>query len=737
MHRPIRGLLGPAALALVAACSPQQEQGDAPPPVVDSTYTGQGDFDAIEDRGQLRLLVVRRAGGVDRLPRAGTPTSAQIASAARFARSVGLEPVVVLVEHFDALIPALLEGRGDVIVANLPMTDSHRERIDFTVALDRRRQVVVKGVDDGLAAPVDLAGRTLTVGANSRYSETARQLQSQHPELTIDTREGLSTRRQLDLLADGAIELTLADSNTLDTALEYRDGIEAAFPVTPETGIAWGIRPNADGLKAVLDRFITQRKLAEYQRERHTGDLPEIKRRRTLRMVTRNSAVNYFVWRGQLLGFEYELAKRFADSLGLRLEVVVADTRRELLTMLREGRADVGAAFLTPSGDTPDDGIAYSRPYHHAVKQVVTDTNDRALTHPTDLAGRRFHVRRGSDAWRELERLQSDNDVALEREAVPEDVATETMIRRVAAGEYDLTLVDDHIAKNAAIWNRRIRAGLEIGEPEADRWAFRAGNDQLQAAADRFLEDAYRGEFYNVLYAKYFEDQDRIRRYQSQRVSLGSAQQLTPYDDLIQRYAQRHGFDWRLIAALIFQESGFNPDSASWVGAKGLMQVMPRTAEQVGVTGDLTDPETSVKAGTRYLAWLRERFDADLRVRDRMWLTLAAFNAGIGHVRDARRLADDLGLDPDQWFDNVERAMLKLSERRHFRNARFGYVRGEEPVDYVRAIRERYEAYILWTNDCWPNCQPPPEPQVVQKTQPAKPSPGAGRPRMDVTAPGN
>jgi len=737
MHRPIRGLLGSATLALVAACSPPQQDGDAPPPVVDSTYTETGDFDAIQDRGQLRLLVVRRTGDVDRLPRAGTPTSTQIAAAARFARSVGLEPVVVLVDHFDALIPALLDGRGDVIVANLPMTEAHRARIEFTVALDRRRQMVAKRVSDDLAGPSELAGRTLTVGARSRYRDTAKTLQSQHSGLAIETRQGLSTRDQLDLLADGAIDLTLADSNTLETALEYRDGITGAFPVTPETGIGWGIRPNADRLKAVLDRFITQRKLAEYQRERHTGDLPEIKRRNTLRVVTRNSAVNYFVWRGELLGFEYELAKRFADSLGLRLELVVADTRRELLAMLREGRADVGAAFLTRPDDEPEDGIAYSRPYHHAVKQVVADTRDDALNEPDDLTGRRFHVRRGSDAWRELERLQSRTGVAFKREAVANEVSTETMIRRVASGEYDLTLVDDHIAKNAAIWNQQIRAALEIGEPEADRWAVRADNDQLLAAANRFLEDAYRGEFYNVLYAKYFEDRDRIRRYRSQRVSLGSAQQLTPYDELIQRYAQRHGLDWRLVAALMFQESGFNPDSTSWVGAKGLMQVMPETAEQVGVTGDLTDPETNIKAGTRYLAWLRERFDADLRVRDRMWFTLAAFNAGIGHVRDARRLAADLGLAPDQWFDNVERAMLKLSERRHFRNARFGYVRGEEPVDYVRTIRERYEAYILWTNDCWPNCPPPPEPQVVEKTAPATPSPGAGRPRMDVTAPGN
>lgn len=696
------------ALALAAGCSEPGGQAFEPPRVVEPGYEETGDLDAIRDQGRLRLLVVRRPGTIDRLPRAGLPVSAQIEAAARFARTAGLEPVIVLVDHYDQLIPALVEGRGDLIVANLAITPALRERIDFTVALDRTRQVLVARAGDPIERPGELADREITVGFNSRFWDTARTLQQAHPGLRVHSLPELSTERKLDLLADGRIDLTIADSNTLDKVLQYREDIRSAFAVSDETGVGWGLRRDAPRLKASLDRFITRRKLTQIDRERRTGGLPAIERSRTLRVVTRNSAANYFVWRGKLMGFEYELARRFAERLGVRLEVVVAEDRDAMLPMLREGRADIAAAFLTPEGRTSADGIAWSRPYHFAVQQVVTDRADPSIERIADLEGRTFHVRESSRHWRTLQRLRHGRGLDIEVRAVPGHEEPETTVDKVAHGDYDLTLADDHIVKNAAIWNDDVRAALDIGEPVAHRWALRAGDQRLQEAADAFLDEAYRGEFYNVIYAKYFEDGDRVRRYQSQRIDLAGAgdRRLSPYDDLIRKYARRHDFDWRLIAAQIFHESGFDPATQSRLGAVGLMQVLPRTARQVGVTGDLTDPETNIRAGVRYMDWLRDRFEEGLSVQDRMWFTLAAFNAGAGHVRDARRLAPQLGLDPDRWIDNVETAMLRLAEWRHFRHARFGYVRGGESVEYVRRIRERYQAYILWARDCWPDCEP-------------------------------
>lgn len=699
-------------LALAGGCTGPGEQAPEPPRVVESTYEETGDLGAIRRHGQLRLLVVRRPGSVDRLPRAGLPVSGQIQAAARYARSIGLEPVIVLVDHYEELVPALVEGRGDLIIANLPITPALRERIGFTVALDRTRQVLVARASDPIERPEELAGRDITVGFNSRFWETARALQQEHPGLRVRSLPGLSTQRKLDLLADGRIDLTIVDGNTLEQVLQYREDVRGAFAVSEETGVGWGLRRDASRLKASLDRFITRRKLSELDQERRTGDLPAIEKSRTLRVVTRNSAANYFVWRGQLMGFEYELARRFAEHLGVRLEVVVAENHDALLPMLREGRADIAAAFLSPEGRTGADGIAWSRAYHFAVQQVVTDREDRTIERLADLEGRTFHVRESSRYWRTLQRLQHGRDLDIEIRAVPGHEEPETTLAKVARGDYDLTLVDDHILRSAATWNDELHAVLAIGDRVAHRWAMRAGSPRLKAAADEFLDRAYRSTFYNVIYAKYFEDQDRIRRYQAQRIDMPEAvgRRLSPYDELIQEHARRHDFDWRLITAQIFHESGFDPEARSPRGALGLMQILPRSARQVGISGDLTDPETNVRAGLRYLDWLRERFEEELRVEDRMWFTLAAYNAGAGHVRDARRLAAALGLDPDRWFDNVEEAMLRLAERRHFRHARFGYVRGGEPVEYVRRIRERYQAYVLWTHDCWPSCGPGEEP---------------------------
>ena len=712
---PVRPALAALAALLVAACAqPETTQFEPPRVVEESPYIEKGDFDAIQRHDQLRLLMVRRPGTVNRLPRAGSPVNAQLRAAARFARSVGLEPVVVLVDRFEELVPALRAGRGDLIIANLPITAERRDRIGFTVAIDRSRQMLVARADDPIEEPSGLADRDLTVEFGSRYWSTARSLQERFDGLRVHSLPGLTTERKLDLLAEGEIDLTILDSNRLNAILEYRDDLRSAFPVSSETGIAWGLREEAEQLKAVLDRFITQRKLVQFERKRHKGDLPRIRQSRELRVATRNSAANYFVWRGQLLGFEYELAKRFAERLGVRLQIIVADPDESLREMVRSGRADMAAAFLTRGSGGDSTGLAWSRPYHFAVKQVVAADDQAPVSAVSDLDGRVLHLRQDSSAWALASRLRREHEAQFRLRAVPSDETPEEIVRNVARGRYDLTLVDDHIAKNAAAWRDNVSIHVELGEPVPHRWAFRADSNQLKAAADRFLGSTYRSTFYNTLYAKYFRDRDRIRQYQAQRIDLDSGRQLSPFDPLIKRYAKKEGFDWRLIAAQMFQESGFNPNARSWVGARGLMQIMPATARQVGVTDSITDPEVNIRAGIRYLDWLRDRFEEDLSVQNRMWFTLASFNAGLGHVRDARRLAERVGLDPDRWFDNVERAMLMLSKPKYYRHARFGYVRGREPVNYVRSIRERYQAYILWTNDCWPSCQPSPHPTVTE-----------------------
>lgn len=724
-------LLVAAGLVLAAACSSPDESAFEPPRVVADGPTATGDFAALRERGQLRLLLVDRPGRGGPLPAPGTPLYDQMAAASGFARSLDLEPVVVPVDDHARLAPALREGRGDLIVANRALADFGPD-VGRTVAFARTRQMLVKRADDPLSERSELAGRTITLNPRAPYWESARRLQDARPALAVEPRSRLSDERKIELLLADEIDLAILNRNRLEAALEQTDGLAPAFPVSDAFGIGFGLRSDMPRLKEELDRFIRQRALTQFQPDRRLGDLDAIQREGTLRVATRNDAAHYFVWRGRFMGFEYELAKRFAEHLGVRLEVVVGEHDAALRDLVRAGRADMAAAFLM-RGVGDDRGLLYSRPYHEAVHQVVTDKADQALQELPDLAGRTVHVPKGSDGWRIARGLRERAGLEFTIEALPADRAISSVLSGVAQGRYDVTIADDHIVRNAMGWNNQVRPAVDIGKRVANRWVFRADSPQLRDAANAFLDEAHRSEFYNVIYAKYFDDAERIRRFRDERADMARGVVLTPYDELFKNFAGEHGFDWRLIAAQAYQESSFDPRARSWAGAVGLLQIMPRSARQIGVEGDLTDPETNVRAGVRYLKWLRGRFEEDLSVRDRTWFMLASYNAGAGHVRDARALAERLGLDPDRWFGHVEKAMLKLAERQHFRDAPFGYVRGQEPVDYVRDIRARYQAYQLWTQDCWPDCDPDSDAEEAGQTTASEP----GRPRESANASGS
>ena len=224
----------------------------------------------------------------------------------------------------------------------------------------------------------------------------------------------------------------------------------------------------------------------------------------------------------------------------------------------------------------------------------------------------------------------------------------------------------------------------------AHGWAVNKQNKELLAAIDAFFDKEYRGVFYNITYKKYFKNKRNIRKHE--KIRAGKTGRISDYDHLFKKFAQRFGFDWRLIAAQAYAESRFDPRARSWVGAKGLMQIMPRTARELGFR-NVVKPRNGVHAGVKYLARMRDRFEPELEVVDRNSFALASYNAGYGHVLDARRMAESRGLDANRWSGNVERAMLLLSHPKFAKQARYGYCRGSEPVGYVRKIFEHYQAF--------------------------------------------
>jgi membrane-bound lytic murein transglycosylase F len=301
-------------------------------------------------------------------------------------------------------------------------------------------------------------------------------------------------------------------------------------------------------------------------------------------------------------------------------------------------------------------------------------------------------VRESSSYWTTLRALLAEG-AGFELHAAPEQQETEEIIGRVAGGEYDLTLADSHIVAIELAHRDDIQVGVTLGDPIQHGWAMRPSNPGLIAAINAFWKKEYRGLVYNMTANKYFKNDRKMKSHAVHR--SGTRGEISSYDDPTRRHAAKHGFDARLILAQMYQESRFNPNARSFAGALGLLQVMPRTAKELGIGADqLAEPEVGIETGVRYLSWVRGRFSEQLPSAERTWFSLAAYNVGPGHVRDARKLAKQRGLDPDQWFDNVEVAMLSKEDPQVHRSTRYGYCRGSEPVRYVREIRDRYRAYL-------------------------------------------
>lgn len=654
----------------------------------------QGDFIDILRQGKLRILLTRDYSSADYLPRGRSPQAEQQRIVEEFALSHGLMPELVLVENFSKLIPALQAGQGDIVIDNLTINDSRLEKISFSVPVDHVfEQVLVPKNDNSIQRVRDLDGKSVMVDRGSTFWHALKWLkQKRYPDIEIlETADGVQTEAVLDLLAAGKIDATIMDSNLVEIYQSYRDDFRVAVNFSGQRDIGWGVRKTAPQLVSEINRYLQLEHSAEDRDKRYTGDLDQIKQRRVLRVLLRNNAASYFLYRGELMGFEYELAREFADYHGLRLEVVVPPSHRDITTWLLEGRADMALSFIEPSQKQSRLGVAFSRPYHYAQQHVVVHRTDPAES-LQDLEYRTIFVRHHSRYWERLAQLQ-EAGARFSLRATDDAVETEQLIQMVSRGKYKATLADEHLLDIELAKGLPVRSALVLEDKVPHAVAVRKRNSQLKQALDEFIKRVYRSEFYNVTYIKYFKSRRSVQRLARGRVIDALKGQISPYDKLVRKYSDRYGFDWRLVTAQMYQESRFDPQAKSHVGARGLMQLMPRTAKAMGVK-NTSDPASSIRGGVKYLDWLRDRFDAKLPLSERLWFTLAAYNAGAGHVHDARRLARQIGLDPDRWFGHTEEALLLLARKQYAKKARYGYVNGREPVNYVRDIRQRFEAYI-------------------------------------------
>lgn len=411
----------------------------------------------------------------------------------------------------------------------------------------------------------------------------------------------------------------------------------------------------------------------------------------TLRVVTLYSPQSYFIYRGEKLGYDYEMVSSLAADEGWTLQLTVADSLEQAVAMLDSGTVDL---------------IAYEVPltprYKGKVLPAGVETmTSQVLIQPADapdkvkdlesLAGRTVYAANGSRYMQNLQTISDGLTDAIDIRAVSDDMADdESILAAVDAGELPMAVINSDIAAlNSSVFSN-IDSSVELGAAVRAAWAVAPGNTRLADAINAWAHRSRRIQEQALLLERYFA---RAEIDPNDNLSQ-SSKQLSPYDDLFKKYAAEIGWDWRLLAAQAHTESKFKPTAVSWAGARGLMQIMPATGRDYGVTPkQLEDPETSIKTAVRFIAdldkWLKSRIPDD---QERIKFILAAYNAGVAHVYDAVALAKKYKMDPTVWNGNVEKAILMKTQRKYYRDpvVKYGYSRGRETYDYVRRIFNFY-----------------------------------------------
>jgi membrane-bound lytic murein transglycosylase F len=434
----------------------------------------------------------------------------------------------------------------------------------------------------------------------------------------------------------------------------------------------------------------------------YSFDLDSLKVRGHITALVDNSTTSYFTYKGQPMGFEYEMLKRFAESQNLKLEVKVMYNLDNMVPFLQKGFGDIVAANITVTRERLKD-VSFSEPLL-TTRQVLIQRRDNPnkVQKVRELAGRTVHVRKNSSFYPRLKHLEEElgkslNIVPLNDSADSKSMnMTIQLMEQVANGEIEFTVADENIAKVQKKLLPNLDISLVLSLEQGIAWAVRKSDTTLLNAVNKWLVYEKKRNDFHTIYTKYFKARTKLKhKIQSEYSSIKGG--ISPYDSLIRTFADSLGWNWRLLAAQIYQESKFETKAEAWTGASGLMQLMPTTAAAYGVdSNSIQNPEMNLRAGTRYLMWLDQCWQHTVKdSTERIKFVLASFNVGLGHIIDARNLAAKYEKDPTKWDNNVAEYILKKSEKAYYTDkvCKHGYCRGSEPYAYVEEIMERYRHY--------------------------------------------
>ncbi|HED16079.1 MAG TPA: membrane-bound lytic murein transglycosylase MltF [Gammaproteobacteria bacterium] len=415
---------------------------------------------------------------------------------------------------------------------------------------------------------------------------------------------------------------------------------------------------------------------------------------RTLLVLSRNSPTSYYLDRDQPAGLEYDLVQSFARARGYKVRIELVDTITEIIQRLQDGKADMAAAGLSLTESRTRQLLA-GPAYQKVTQQLVCRRGGPRPKNIEQLVGVKIQVASNSSYVDRLNSLKTEYP-QLDWQEI-EGVSTEDLLWRVWMKKTDCTLSDSNITEINRRYFPELVVRFNINQPESLVWYFPARHKQLQEDVNSWMESYLHSDAFEQLierYTGFLESYD----YVDNRKYIRKVKKILPrYVKIFEATADKYNFDWRLLAAQAYQESHWRPGAKSPTGVRGMMMLTLPTARELGVKSRL-DPAQSIDGGAKYLSRLYKRLPSEVSEPDRTWFALAAYNIGMGHVWDARKLARMQGLNPDLWKD-IKTVFPLMTRKQYYLKLKYGYARGHEPVRYVQRIRNYYDILLMYKED--------------------------------------
>lgn len=441
--------------------------------------------------------------------------------------------------------------------------------------------------------------------------------------------------------------------------------------------------------------------------------LDEVRSLGVLRVATINSPTSYYIGPGgEAVGFEYDLASGFARFLGVQLDIRVAANPPEAAQLALSGDVHLAAAGLgVTTGRSRN--LRFTRPLQTVVPTLVYRKDAPRPQNLAELAGTLRVVAGGAHA----EHLRKLRETTFPQLAWDEtaDAEAEELLLAVASGELDYTIANSDLVAINQRYYPNLRTAFAIADSQPLAWAFSAQrDDSLLRAAEDYLEQLGEAELSRIR-DRYFGHVEQVDSLGALTLATHVETRLPKYRHAFENAAQVTGLDWRLLAAIGYQESHWDPAAVSPTGVRGIMQLTTATAELLSIT-DREDPAQSILGGSKYFRMLLDKLPAEIVEPDRTWLALVAYNVGYGHLLDLRDLTAQQGGDHNRWLDARDRLPL-LTQSKWYSRLKYGYARGHEARTYVGNVRTYYDMLVWMTGvpaqspvpGAAPPAQPPPD----------------------------